>query len=153
MNNYQEDKKEISEVKHDKLEVVDSSFEKKVLTNLLECNDIDLKYIENFIIKFEEKYGSNLFNNFIVDLKEKIFEIPRENINGLIRYYLICNVFYEFEKQHDYDFESFFDNIGDIDYTDSKFRFHPSFFKELKSELSEELVIKLVEDLNCFLER
>jgi len=87
--------------------MISISFEKKVMMRLLECIEIDLKYVENFINKFEKRYGSNLFDSFINDLKEKIFCFPKKNINGLIRYYLICNVFYEFEKQNKFDFESF----------------------------------------------
>ncbi|KKN06487.1 hypothetical protein LCGC14_1076790 [marine sediment metagenome] len=135
-----------------KIEVVYISFEKKVITALWERTDIDLKYVETFIIKFEKRYGSNLFDSFINHLKENLFDITREGINGLIRYYLICNVFYEFERQHNFDFKSFFDDIGNVDYTDPEFRFHPSFFKEFESELDEESIIKLVEDLNWFLE-
>lgn len=41
--------------------MVTISFEKEVMTRLLEYIGIDLKYVENFINKFEKRYGSNLF--------------------------------------------------------------------------------------------
>lgn len=124
---------------------------------LLECSEIDLKLYENFINKFEEVYGSDLFNSFINYLKEHVFKvrkeiIPEEGINKMIRYFLICNVIYEFEKQNNFEFKSFFIDIYEADYTNPKFHFDIDFFKELKPELTENKIQKLVKELNCFLE-
>ena len=137
--------------------MVNISFEKKVIMKLLGCSEIDLKLYENFINKFEEIYGSNLFNSFINYLKERVFKvrkeiIPEKGINKVIRYFLICNVIYEFEKQNNFEFKSFFTDIYEADYTNPNFRFDFDFFKELESELTENKIQKLVKELKCFLE-
>ena len=134
-------------------------FGKKVLLELLKCNDYELLDINRFIEKYKKRYGIDIFRYFLkVLMEEYSSRFPEDRVLENMCYFLIVKVVKQYLTLYniEYSYEEFY-ALKDK-FIDPSFRLKISDLKDLELEflragINNNALQELVKILNYFLER
>ncbi|MFX0072103.1 MAG: hypothetical protein ACFFAO_13525 [Candidatus Hermodarchaeota archaeon] len=134
-------------------------FGKKVLLELLKCNDYELLDINRFIEKYKKRYGIDIFRYFLkVLMEEYSSRFPEDRVLENMWYFLIVKVVKQYLTLYniEYSYEVFYALKGN--FTNPSFRLKLSDLRDLELEflragINNNALQELINILNYFLER